>query len=205
MYPGLIATCSASSPSDIDLGCGFHDSLSLGTRSRTRRVVAFSTSSSPRIAAIDIEGSFPMEAGILSLGLCDAEFPSEENHFRRRPCFHAVTVGGKRFISQIANDFTSAAITSCVWQRLCSPGGEEYAQVARSHPTARWVGLTAFIVFAAAVASGVKLWHKAPIEFFLPPTTEADASAEPAPLGPSPFEAPAAGVTAGTSVGVAAP
>lgn len=71
--------------------------------------------------------------------------------------------------------------------------------MARSHRTARWVGLTAFMVFAAAVAFGAKLWHKAPTDFFLPPTTEADASVEPAPLGPSPSEASAAGVTAGTS------
>src|SRR5437867_11536190 len=51
MTPGLAATCSASSPSDIDLGCGFHESLSVGTRSSTRRVVPASLSNSWRTAA----------------------------------------------------------------------------------------------------------------------------------------------------------
>ena len=34
--PGVIATCSARSPSVLDFGCGFQPSLSSGTRSRTR-------------------------------------------------------------------------------------------------------------------------------------------------------------------------
>src|SRR4029077_1230091 len=51
MTPGLAATCSASSPSDIDLGCGLHESFSVGTRSRTRRVVPASLSDSLRTAA----------------------------------------------------------------------------------------------------------------------------------------------------------
>src|SRR6185312_1617601 len=50
MYPGMLATCIASLPSDIDFSCGFQASLSLGTRSSTRRVVASSCSSSAIIA-----------------------------------------------------------------------------------------------------------------------------------------------------------
>src|SRR5204863_5708250 len=52
MWPGDEATCSASSPSDIDFGCGFHPSLSLGTRSSTRRVVLASLSNSWRNACV---------------------------------------------------------------------------------------------------------------------------------------------------------
>src|SRR5438067_6725231 len=46
MTPGEEATCSASVPSDIDFGCGFQVSLSVGTRSSTRRVVPASFSNS---------------------------------------------------------------------------------------------------------------------------------------------------------------
>src|SRR6185503_15006083 len=52
MTPGLAATCSASAPSDIDFGCGFHASLSDGTRSSTRRVVDASFSNSCRSALV---------------------------------------------------------------------------------------------------------------------------------------------------------
>src|SRR6478672_10263562 len=46
MAPGTDAMCSASWPSEKDLGCGFHESLSAGTRSRTRLVVCASCSTS---------------------------------------------------------------------------------------------------------------------------------------------------------------
>ena len=60
MTPGPAATCRASSPSDIDLGCGFQASLSVGTRSSTRRVVLASCSNSWRNAAVtDIELTSP--------------------------------------------------------------------------------------------------------------------------------------------------
>src|SRR5262249_1614543 len=50
--PGAEATCCASSPSDIDFGCGFHVSLSVGTRSSTRLVVLASFSNSARKACV---------------------------------------------------------------------------------------------------------------------------------------------------------
>ncbi len=46
MNPDPPAMCIARSPSDIDLACGFHASLSDGTRSSTRRVVFASCSNS---------------------------------------------------------------------------------------------------------------------------------------------------------------
>src|SRR6476646_10606649 len=55
--PGTIATCSASSPSVLAFSCGRHPSRLSGTRSRTRRVVTASSSSSrsmPSISAIQL-------------------------------------------------------------------------------------------------------------------------------------------------------
>src|SRR3954462_15848335 len=46
MAPGRFATCMASCPRLMDLGCGFHWSLFSGTRSSTRRVAWASYSSS---------------------------------------------------------------------------------------------------------------------------------------------------------------
>src|SRR6476620_4040986 len=46
MAPGADARCIASLPSDIDLVCGAHASLSDGTRSSTRLVVLASDSNS---------------------------------------------------------------------------------------------------------------------------------------------------------------
>jgi hypothetical protein len=45
---GVCAMCKASWPADMDFGCGFHVSLSAGTRSRKRRVVGSSRSNSAR-------------------------------------------------------------------------------------------------------------------------------------------------------------
>ena len=68
--PGSPAMCRASTPSDIDFGCGFHSSLSAGTRSRTRRVVAASFSNSWRNAAVtDIELTSPDGVNAQSLSL----------------------------------------------------------------------------------------------------------------------------------------
>jgi hypothetical protein len=39
---GIVATCVASSTSDIDFGCGFHANLSSGTRSSSLRVTPIS-------------------------------------------------------------------------------------------------------------------------------------------------------------------
>ncbi len=39
---GMFAMCMASSPSDIDLSCGFQPALASGTRSSSVRVVAVS-------------------------------------------------------------------------------------------------------------------------------------------------------------------
>ena len=47
---GTVAMCSASWPSVIDFGCGFHPRCSCGTRSSTRLVVCASCSSSCNIA-----------------------------------------------------------------------------------------------------------------------------------------------------------
>lgn len=47
-----MATCRASSPSDIDFGCGLQASLSSGTRSSTRRVLAASSFSSAISASV---------------------------------------------------------------------------------------------------------------------------------------------------------
>src|SRR5688500_14332524 len=45
---GMLATCPASSPSDMDFACGFHWNCASGTRSSSRRVVASSWSYSGR-------------------------------------------------------------------------------------------------------------------------------------------------------------
>src|SRR5205807_659704 len=65
---GTIATCIASSPSDIDLGCGFHAYLSAGTRSSTRRVGFTSWSNSCRKALdTDMTGTSSGSAGVYHL------------------------------------------------------------------------------------------------------------------------------------------
>src|SRR5205823_2389205 len=47
--PGKLATCIANSPSDRDFSCGFQPSLSVGTRSSTRRVAGTSSRNSIRM------------------------------------------------------------------------------------------------------------------------------------------------------------
>src|SRR5437763_1112877 len=64
------ATWRARSPSDIDFGCGFHVSLSVGTRSRTLRVVPASFSNSCRTALImDMDPSSDVEPRSLLLAI----------------------------------------------------------------------------------------------------------------------------------------
>src|SRR5260370_316926 len=61
MPSGMVATWSASCPSDIDFTCGFQESLSPGIRSSKRLVVAASCCSSFRMGS-NILGSFPFES-----------------------------------------------------------------------------------------------------------------------------------------------
>src|SRR4029453_7224776 len=68
--PGVMAMWSASWPSDIDLSCGFQARRSPGTRSRTRRVVCASCSSScSMLAMIDMGLLLSSVDGAICLGL----------------------------------------------------------------------------------------------------------------------------------------
>ncbi len=83
--PGTVAICSASCPSDIDFSCGFHPRCACGTRSRTRRVVCASCSSScsiPSMMAICCSSQ--------RFSFCHFSWRSASLWIRDRMCFHPV-------------------------------------------------------------------------------------------------------------------
>src|SRR3954468_5222537 len=71
MAPGRFATCMASCPRLMDLGCGFHWSLSSGTRSSTRRVACASCSSSWTMSLTVIMRSSADQGVHVSVGILE--------------------------------------------------------------------------------------------------------------------------------------
>src|SRR4051794_17887600 len=71
MAPGRFATCMASCPRLMDLGWGFHWSLSSGTRSSTRRVACASCSSSWTMSLTVIMGSSTDQCMDVTVGILE--------------------------------------------------------------------------------------------------------------------------------------
>src|SRR5206468_1992384 len=172
----------ASSPSDIDLGCGFHDSFSSGTRSSTRRVVACSCSSSRRIAAIDIglPPGFENDPRMVSLRRIwrgyGAIFHGTENHFSSLPLSGW---SGQRPPELCDSSATGSEVLrkTRAWQHPCRRRGQGVVHVVIRPRIVRRVVIVVAVLLVSGAAAAMKLTSWTPASMCFCPTSDHPDSA----------------------------